>query len=89
MKCLNRIAYSPSMGDVDFDNKHYKQFATLIRNLDYISCRESYAKPVIEKYTDKPIKHVLDPVMLLDAKDYDCITAPLWFLSPICFFIFP
>lgn len=70
MKTLKRIAYSASMGDIDYTEENYKEFAELISHLDYISCRESYAKPVIERFTDKEVEHVLDPVMLLLADDY-------------------
>lgn len=74
MKNKKKIAYSPSMGDIVFTEEQFEEFGRLVQNLDEISCRESYQKEVIERYVHKPVVHVLDPVMLLDAEDYKEIT---------------
>ena len=74
-KKMNKVAYSPSLGDRILNDTYGQQFKELLKNLDHISCRESYAKTIIENYTTKPVTHVLDPVMLLEADDYKCITA--------------
>lgn len=69
MKKMKRIAYAPSMADGDLNGVE-EEFKSLLTNLDYISCRESYEKEIIEKYTDKPVMHVVDPVLLLNEDDY-------------------
>lgn len=74
MKGIKRIAYSPSLGDKIIDSKQEQDMTKYLKSLDHISCRESYAKEIIQKYTKKPVTHVLDPVLLLDAEEYDKIT---------------
>ena len=46
-----------------------------MRYVDFISCRENYEKDILKKYTDKPVTHVQDPVMLLSYVDYEPIIA--------------
>ena len=70
MKDLKKIAYSPSMGDGDLEEKYQKEFKNYLKNIDYISCRESYQVNIIKQYTNKEVTKVLDPVFLLDRKDY-------------------
>ena len=70
MQNMKKIAYAPSMSDGDLNESQGEELSELLRYPDMISCRESYEKAILEKYTDKKIEHVLDPVMLLDKKDY-------------------
>lgn len=76
MKKMKKIAYSPSLGDNIYDKQQEKDLKKYLKKLDYISCRESYAKEILEKYTDKRVTHVLDPVMLLEASEFDKVMAP-------------
>lgn len=76
MRGKRRIAYAPSMADAQLTQKQQSQLDILLKNVHFISCRESYQKPLLEAHTDKAVQHVVDPVMLLDPEDYDCITAP-------------
>ena len=73
MKMMKKVAYAPSMANGDLNVEQEKELRELLEHLDYISCRESYEKAILERYTKKPITHVLDPVMLLNAEDYDAI----------------
>ena len=75
-KKMKKIAYSPSLGDSMLSKEYAREFKDLLKNLDHISCRESYAKKIIEEHSEKNVTHVLDPVLLLDPSDYECITAP-------------
>lgn len=70
MKNLKKIIYAASMANADFNNELIKEFQQNISDLKYISCRESYAVDITSKYTNVEVKHVLDPVLLLDSKDY-------------------
>lgn len=71
MKDKKRIAYAPSMADGDMNDIQKKELKELLKNLDFISCRESYEKFILEKYTEKEVVHVMDPVLLLNADDYN------------------
>lgn len=73
MNKIKKIAYSPSLGDQIYDKQQEKDLKKYLKKLDFISCRESYAKEILERYTDKKVTHVLDPVMLLDEETYNKI----------------
>lgn len=76
MKGMRRIAYAPSMSNGNLNAEQEKELRELLQYPEYISCRESYEKEILEKYTNKPVSHVLDPVLLLDADSYKGICAP-------------
>lgn len=70
MKDKLRIAYSPSLGNGIVDKTHENDLKKYLKGLDFISCRETYGVDILSKLTSKEVKHVLDPVFLLDDKDY-------------------
>jgi len=74
MKDKRRIAYAPSLANAEFTKDQEEQFTGLLKNVDYISCRERYAAEYTSKFTDKRVSHVLDPTLLLNEKDYLEIT---------------
>lgn len=65
-----KVAYAASIGEKILPQRDEKLFEKLITNFDYISVRESQLVSELKKYTDKEIKHVLDPTLLLDTDDY-------------------
>lgn len=73
MKDMRKIAYAPSMANGNLNDEQEKELRELLQYPEYISCRESYEKEILEKYTDKSVSHVLDPVLLLDADSYKSI----------------
>lgn len=75
MKDMKRIAYAPSMSDGNLTIEQEEELYRLLKFPQYISCRESYEKFILEKYTDKKVTHVLDPVLLLDDEDYEKIVS--------------
>ena len=75
MQDLLKIAYAPSMANAEFSEQELKQLQRLLKSIDAISCRESYEKTLLEKLSNKRVQHVLDPVMLLEEKDYSSITS--------------
>lgn len=75
MKNMTRIAYSPSMGNGDLNAEQEIELKDLLNYVDYISCRESYEKSILERYTEKDVTHVLDPVLLLTEDEYVKIIA--------------
>ena len=70
MKDKLKIAYSPSLGNGIYDHYHETDLKKYLNNLDFISCRESYAVDILKQYTEKDVTHVLDPVMLLEGSEY-------------------
>lgn len=70
MQNMKKIAYAPSMANGNLNKEQEKEIRELLKYPDMISCRESYEKYILERYTTKPVEHVLDPVMLLNKEDY-------------------
>ena len=76
MKGKKRIAYTPSMADAEVPEEALPVLKEYLQDLDAVSCRESYEAELIGKVLQQPVKHLLDPVFLPEAEDYDRITAP-------------
>lgn len=71
-KKAKKIAYAASIGtnDKEILDKHEKFYRNAFDDLDYISIREQSMINFVKKYTNKSVKSVIDPVFLLDVKDY-------------------
>ena len=66
---IPKISYAASMGP--FRDKDKLIFKKYLNKFDYISVRESTMCQFLQSITDKPINTVLDPTLLLEAKDWD------------------
>lgn len=67
-----KIAYSAGRGPRGAKTKAEKRlFFHYLRDLDYISVRETSLKDYIEKNSELKAQHVLDPVLLNDASFYE------------------
>lgn len=75
MRDKKKIIYAASMAN-GMNNNQAEQFRRLILAPDNISCRERYAVQFVNEYTERHATHVVDPVLLLDAKDYELVCAP-------------
>lgn len=65
------IAYAPSLGKVSFDDDTLCMISKLIKNIDFISVREQKGAEVLKGLTDRNVEVVCDPVLLLDAKEWE------------------
>ena len=67
-----RIAYAPSLGSNpnQISGNEEKRITAAINRYDAISTRESKGKAFLSKITDIPIDVVLDPTLLLEARQY-------------------
>lgn len=73
-----KISYAASMAAADLTQEQQSMLIPNIEKIDYVSVREETAKNIIEKYSDKLVKTVCDPVLLLEEKDWDkIVTSPL------------
>ena len=68
-KNTRRIAYAPSIGHTDFSDEIKDVIKPYLSDITSISVRESSAVSILQQLGYKA-KHVLDPTMLLQAKDY-------------------
>ena len=71
-----KVAYAPSMGHLVFKQDELNQVTRYINRLDFLSIREKSILPLLQKMTDKEIKVVVDPTLLLEKKDYIEIMYP-------------
>ena len=65
-----RIAFSASIGMQDIPEEEKAETKALLQKYNAISVREDRAKELIEELGITPVKHVLDPTMLLDRDDW-------------------
>ena len=63
---IKRLSYAASMGVENIPQEKVADFQNLISKMDTISVRETEAKDIIGKYTDKPIYRHIDPTFLVD-----------------------
>ena len=65
-RCKSRvIAYAASLGGSALLTKYEKEFSRMMNYIDVVSVREKDAVPYVEKYCDKKVSVMLDPVFLL------------------------
>lgn len=83
------IAYAPSLGKSEFDEKDEALIASLLKNIDYISVREKKGAELLSKLTDKPIENVCDPVILLEKRYWDEVAVTPKMKKPyvLCYFL--
>ena len=70
-----RIAYAPSFGKHEFDEKTTKQINTWAKDFDSISVRELKGKTVLHEIAEEKISVVCDPVVLLEKNHWDDFAA--------------
>ena len=66
-------SYAASVGSVDDFSKYFPMVNDIINSYDYISVRESDAQEYLSKKTNKPVKLVLDPTLLIDFSFWDSL----------------
>lgn len=67
-----KIAYAPSMGVTEPDQIS-EEAKKLIRDFDYISCREKEGSAVLSAIVNKAVTTVLDPTLMLEKEDWEQI----------------
>ncbi len=72
----HQIAYSASFGKTDLNDELTKELDNLLKNYNSILVREKSAVDIVEQYTNKSAKHILDPTLMLDQKEWDALCEP-------------
>lgn len=62
---IKRIAYAPSFGSGTISSGYIKKLPYLLQDFDYLSVRERSGKELIKAFSDKEIKWLPDPTLLL------------------------
>lgn len=71
-----KIAYAPSFGISVFEESLKQRIGGLVKDFDRLSCREDDGASFLASITEKNVETVLDPVFLLDSKEWEGIELP-------------
>lgn len=69
------VAYAASFGDPTLSPENCAILNDRLQNFKAFGLREDQMIPYVREHTDVPVQRVVDPTLLLNAQDYDCITA--------------
>lgn len=76
MKNGKSVAFAASFGDPHFNDESYAILNQRLQNFKAIALRENLMVDYVKSKTDIPVEKVIDPTLLLEAKDYEKIVAP-------------
>ena len=65
-----RISVATSIGSVPVEKENEKIIRDALKDFDAISVREQYAKDVLHRFCDLPIKVIMDPTFLLNKREW-------------------
>ena len=71
------VAYAPSFGISSIPDEKVELIRNLLVRFDFLSSRELQGCIIIKKLTGKTVDHVLDPVFLLGANEWNNIVVPV------------
>jgi hypothetical protein len=71
-----KASYAPSFGISDFDADTLQLMKSYVTDFDYLCCREDLGAKLLSNLTGKAIQNVLDPVFLLNQKEWEKISSP-------------
>ena len=65
-----KIAYSPSFGVTNVNNRKKKLIASYLKEIDYISVRENQGKSLVKKLIGIDVPVLIDPTLLLSCDEW-------------------
>lgn len=72
-----RISYAASAGNITLWEKYLKKYWICLHRFDSISVRESEMIQPVENLSEKKVRLVLDPTLLLNKKEWEKLEEPL------------
>lgn len=72
-----RMSYASSFGVSSIPSYHQKEAKDFLDRMDYISVREVKGKELVEQYSNKKAKVVVDPTMLVDPAVWGEMAVPI------------
>lgn len=82
------VSYAASIGSEQSAVGKEEVFREILDGLDFISVREDAAKEFLQPLTDKEVKVVLDPTLLMERSEWEVITAKPQTSAPYIFSYF-
>ena len=65
-----KLAVSPSVGVEELDESQKELFKKYLKDFDNLSCREIQGAQLLEKIIQKPVESLIDPTLMLSAKEW-------------------
>lgn len=65
-----RVAYAPSFGGASVPNYNKKIITKYLKSIPYITVREKSGIEVVKKLTNREVKSVMDPTLLIDWHEF-------------------
>lgn len=65
-----KLSYAASLSESYIPRKYRDIYVSGLKNLDFVSVRESLTQAELQKLTSKPVEVVLDPTLLLTPSDW-------------------
>ena len=72
---VKRYSYAASLGEYDWNDHEKECFSELLKGFSKISVREKYAKEYLESFADVECETNIDPVFLLEPKEWNAVSA--------------
>lgn len=72
-----KVAYASSLGSYRFNDNEKKVLSPWFNEYSHLSTREFEGKEHLESFLDRKVKVVLDPTLLLDAKEWRTVMNPV------------
>lgn len=69
------ISYAPSVGASEYPKDYIEKTKPLLDRFEHISVREQKGQELLSSFLHKDISVVLDPTLLLTAKDWDAVAS--------------
>jgi len=76
-KEIKKVAYAPSMGNIDIRDDEKDQIRDLLKKFSSLSVRETFLKNALNDLTDQEITVVLDPVFLVGKEEWRKFCQPV------------
>lgn len=70
-----KISYGSSFGVTQVGKSNKDTYRKLLNNIDVLSCREQAGVDIIKQITDREAVRVLDPTLLLTAKEWENVAS--------------
>lgn len=80
-----RIAYAPSIGIEKIPEENKEEFIRLVKQFNNLSVRELSGKKIIEEFTGKKCRVVLDPTLLLPKDEWLSVASKPLYKKPYIF----
>ena len=74
---FKKTSYASSLGTTDISEDYKRILKEKLASFKHLSCREEFGAEMLSELTGKKVEHVLDPTLLLCAKEWEVYEQPV------------